>query len=160
MSVDTRRVAGRRTVHYASLAELLNDAETLAAGEIRTLGNWSPGQIFSHLANTMNMSIDGAQFSVPWYVRFFAGFMKQRMLRGPMPTGFQLPPHAAQELVSPPVSTAEGLNKLRRAIGRQQQESRRAPSPVFGVMSHEEWDQLHRIHAEMHMSFLLPTSTK
>ena len=28
------------------------------------------------------------------------------------------------------------------------------PSPVFGPMTHEEWEQLHCRHAELHFSFI------
>ncbi|MGE0379081.1 MAG: DUF1569 domain-containing protein, partial [Planctomycetaceae bacterium] len=50
MAVQTKSVAGRRTVSYQSYEDLLADAEEMAHGVVQTLGNWSLGQIFKHLA--------------------------------------------------------------------------------------------------------------
>ncbi len=41
-------------------------------------------------------------------------------------------------------------------IDRLNREPQRYPSPVFGKMTKEEWDQLHLRHAEMHLSFYVP----
>ena len=54
------------------------------------------------------------------------------------------------------VSTQDGLDQLRTQIERLNREAKRAPSPVFGKMTREEWDQLHLRHAEMHLSFYVP----
>src|SRR5438874_10377963 len=43
--VDTTKVAGRRQLHFVSIDDISADVEKLAAGEVRTLGNWSGGQI-------------------------------------------------------------------------------------------------------------------
>ena len=72
MSVDTRAIAGRREVYYNSLEELRADVEDLASGEIVSLGNWSPGQAFMHLARAMQMSIDGIDAQAPWFLRLGA----------------------------------------------------------------------------------------
>ena len=61
--VDTTKVTNRRAVHFASLDELLADAERLvqldAQGKVRPLGNMSLGQALGHLALWMKASIDG-----------------------------------------------------------------------------------------------------
>jgi hypothetical protein len=159
MSIDTSKVTGRRKVEYATLQNVLADAERLSAGDVKALGNWSPGQIFQHLATTMNASIDGMDFRAPWYFRLPARLMKKKMLRGPMPPGFQLPAAAARVLVPGPTTTEEGLAALRAAVARQQRESKRAPNPVLGVLTNAEWTRLHLIHAALHMSFLVPGSS-
>jgi hypothetical protein len=155
MPVDTKKVRGRRTLEYASLQDLLADAERLSKGKVKALGNWSPGQVFAHLATTMNNSIDGSPFVVPWYFRIMARAMKNMMLRRPMTPGFQLPASAAQ-LIPGPTSTEDGLSALRRAIARQEKESHRAPNPALGTLTRAEWDKLHLLHANLHMSFLVP----
>ena len=43
----------RRSVSYSSLEEVLQDAEERAAQKSPTTGNWSQGQIYEHLARTM-----------------------------------------------------------------------------------------------------------
>ena len=69
MPVDTAKVEGRRKVNYVSLQELLTDAERLSSGPVKALGNWSPGQIYRHLAISFNGSIDGFTMNFPWYLR-------------------------------------------------------------------------------------------
>ena len=78
------------------------------------------------------------------------------MLAGPMPPGFKLPDDAAKTLVPGPTSTEEGLAVPQAAITRLEQDPKRAPNPVFGPMTKEEWNQLHLNHAALHMSFLVP----
>ena len=155
--VNTKKVADRRTVRYANYQELLDDAARVAHGPHRVLGNWSAGQVFRHIATVMNSAIDGAPFRVPWYIRWPARLLKKVVLGRPMPAGFKLPPDAAAQLVPPETSAEEGLDLLRRAVGRLAAETQRAPSPVFGPMTREEWDRLQLNHAALHMSFLVPT---
>ena len=57
MAVDTAKVVARRELHFQSIQDILDDVEAVqAAPQIETLGNWSAGQIFKHLANTIDMS--------------------------------------------------------------------------------------------------------
>jgi hypothetical protein len=156
MAVDTGKVTTRRKVEYASLQDVLADAERMASGNPATLGNWSAGQIFAHLARSFNNSIDGAEYKAPWYFRLLGRILKKQLLNGPMSPGFKLPAWAAGSLEPAPTSTEEGLNALRNAVARQERESTRVPDPVFGPMSPEEWRKLHLKHAALHMSFLVP----
>ena len=112
MPVDTGKVHDRRKVAYASLEDVLADAERLSHAPVKTLGNWSPGQIFTHLARTMNESIDGSDLKVAWYIRLIVGFMKKKLLAGPMRAGFKLPADAEKSLWPGPTSIEEGLAAL------------------------------------------------
>lgn len=157
MAVDTKHVTGRRTLAFQTLDEVLADAERCVRENYQALGNWSAGQIFSHLARTMNGSIDGMKFSAPWYVRWIMPLFKKKFLQGPMPAGFQLPANAREALVpQESVAAEQGLAELRAAIQRLKTTESRAPSPVFGRLTREESDQLNRGHAAMHLSFLVP----
>jgi hypothetical protein len=157
-AIDIAKVTGRRELHFNCLQDIAADVDKLAESkEFRTLGNWSAGQIFWHLATTMNGSIDGMKFVPPWYIKLVVRlFFKRRFLTKPMAPGFQLPRDAATELLPPPTGLEEGLDSIRKALARQQTETSRAPSPVLGQLSREEWDQLHCRHAELHLSFLVP----
>jgi hypothetical protein len=157
MAVKTTKVANRRQVRYGSLQDVLRDAERLATGQVHTLGNKTYGQILRHLAIAMNMTIDGSPLQVPWFMRMLARLFKKKMLSGPMDAGFNLSAQG-ESLLWPPgdPSVAEGLEELRRAIRRLETESKREPSPFLGKLTHEEWNQLHRHHAELHMSFVVP----
>jgi hypothetical protein len=156
MPVNTARVVGRRKVNYASYDGLLADADRLSAGPIKTLGNWTAGQIFRHVATVMNRSIDGFPFAFPWYMRMVARPFKKRLLAGAMPAGFKLSPEGSQVLLPPPTPIDEGLADLHAAVARLQREPNRAKNPMFGQLSKEEWDTLHLRHASLHMSFIIP----
>jgi hypothetical protein len=156
MPVKTAKVDGRRTLDYASLDEVLADADRLGSGPIKELGNWSAGQIFRHLALAYNGSIDGLAINFPWYLRMMARIFKEKLLAGPMPPGYDLPSEGAKAVRPLPTSTEEGLAELHAAVARLQRESRRARHPVFGELTKEQWNQIHLNHARLHMSFLVP----
>ncbi len=155
-TLNTRVVAGRRKVYYNSLEELRADVEELASGEIVSLGNWSPGQVFMHLARAMQMSIDGIDALAPWYLRLGARLIRSRLIKGPMQPGFKLPPQAETVLVAGATSTEEGLAALRAALDRIEREAPRAVHPLLGALTPEQWIRLHLTHAALHMSFLRP----
>lgn len=154
--VNTKSVAGRRTVHYDTFDDALADAERLASGSVRTLGNWSYGQILRHMAIAVDTMIDGAPFSIPAPVQLIMRLlMKKKMLNQTLPPGFKVPKKAAS-LIPPETSVEEGLELFRAAIRRAKTEEQRAPHPGFGVMGPGEWDEFQLRHFEMHMSFVLP----
>lgn len=153
MTVNTKKVQNRRSVRYASLPELLSDVENLAASEIRTLGNWSYGQILKHLAMSIDSSIDGTGFMLPAPARWLMSLlMKKRFLTQPIPAGFK----SVAQFIPDKTSVAEGLASLRSALERQQREPNRALHPAFGKLSQAEWDAFNLRHAEVHMSFVVP----
>lgn len=149
--VKTKAVVGRRTVRYESLTDFLEDAERLANCEVRLLGNWSQGQIYRHLAQALDISIDGADL-MPAPMRLMLNlFFKKKFLNNTIPAGFKAP----AKFVPGKTSVEDGLAALRTAVARQDQVSERAPHPGFGQISRTEWDLFHLRHAEMHMSFIV-----
>ena len=158
MSVDTKRASGRRKIRYNSLDDFLADAERVAAGPTKTVGNWSVGQILKHLGDTSNFAIDPAPFKPPWLVRIILRtFLKRQFLEKPMPAGFNLPKRVEAELVAAPtVTTEEGIESVRRVVARLKSTSQRVPHSIFGHLSNEEWEQFLLRHAELHMSFAVP----
>ena len=158
MAIETGKVRDRRQIEYDSLQQLLDDAEHLASAGHLTLGNWTLGQVLAHLAAGMNMSIDGFKMKVPLPARIIGPlFLKRRFLKRGMPAGFQLPPSAKSLLPDEATSVEDGLQQLRKAVGRLESETARSPHPVFGSMSREESDRMQLRHAELHMSFVIPT---
>ena len=161
MTVNTKKVIDRREVHYESLQDLLADAERLAGSDVRTVGNWTLGQIFIHLAQSMDSSIDGTEMKFPWIMKKVFGLImnKEKMLNNPLPPGFKIPKKGqAQFSPDPSTSTEDGISALRAAIERCQNEASRAEHPAFGELTREEWDKFHLRHAELHMSFVKPAS--
>ncbi len=152
MPVNTKKVSGRRTVRYASLDELLADARRISDVEVRMLGNWSPGQIYWHLARSLDSSIDGVGFSIPAPVRWLMTLlMKRKFLKKGLPAGFK----STDQFIPEEISGEAGLASLQAAITRQKQEPDRVPHPAFGNIGRDGWNDFHLRHAEMHMSFLL-----
>ena len=157
MTVNTKTVTGRRKVHYENLNELLADAERLSEGEVTLIGNWSRGKIFGHISRSLNFSIDVFPFKVNWAIRMIAKlFMKKKFLTKPLPAGFQIPEKNQPDFVPENDDTEQGLAELREAIQRFQTDPTRVKHAILGELTAEEWEQFHRRHAEMHMSFIIP----
>jgi hypothetical protein len=157
-AVDTGKVSNRRQLHFNSLDDIQADVAGLAKSpQIKTLGNWSAGEVLNHLAICLNKSIDGYSHKPPLLVRLVARtFFKPMFLKKTMGAGFKLPAGALDELWRPPVPTEEGLKNLTQAITRLKSEPKRAPNPVLGELTREEWDRFHCRHCELHLSFLVP----
>ena len=157
MSVKTGEVSGRRTLYFESYNDLLQDAESLALGEVAMLGNWTLGQVFLHLARSMHASIDGLEVAASGWRRLIVRMLYGRqLLLGPMPPGLRLPAEAAGVLLPEPISIDDGLASLREAVQRLSFETERASHPILGELSLDEWDSFHLRHAELHLSFALP----
>ena len=150
-------MSARRTVHYSTLSEVVQDAEHLL-GNHHTVGKWSFGQICQHLAKAMNASIDGFGFQAPWFVRWLiAPMVKNSFLIKPMKPGFKLPKKGAVLLPDDSIAAEEGLRQMKAAVERLSHETPTALHPAFGKMASEEVMQLHLRHCEMHMSFIVPS---
>src|SRR5258708_31513916 len=155
--VNTSKVQGRRELHFTNLDEMLADAELLAAAaRVEQLGNWTLGQALGHLANAMDMAVDGAKIRPPWPIRLMGRMFKKRVLKK-MGPGYSLPPNVAKDLVPlPSLSTAEGIVMFRTAVGRRIATPDLMPSPFLGRLTPAESDRLQCSHAELHLSFFVP----
>ncbi len=151
--VDTKKVSGRRALRFNTVEEILADAERLAAAPATTLGNWSQGQIYRHLGETMNQCIDGLDISPPWYFKIIGRLIRRRFLTKPMPAGFQLP--KSTKLLPPEIGIDDGLQYLHDAVARLRNESKRCDSPLLGKMTADDWTLLHCRHAEHHLSYIV-----
>lgn len=159
--VNTRRVV-RRQVKLACfdcLRSELDRVETAHhAGTLRTLGNWSAGQILQHISKFMRYAIDGfPPGGPPWILKVIAQILfKRKAIEGrPPPAGIKLPEGAAYLLPDDAVSFEDGLGALREQIARiERGEHFSHPSPLFGALTHEQWMKLQLGHATMHLGFL------
>lgn len=157
MSINTKTVAGRRELRFNTFDDLLAEAERLAGGEVKMLGNWSLAQIFSHLAAGVNSTMDGTTFKAPFFMRLMAPFMKKKFISGGIPPGFKIPKEAqAQFLPADDVETEAALGALRKAIERFKSAERLAAHPLCGKLTKQETEQFQLRHAEMHLSFAVP----
>jgi len=157
--VVTTKVTGRRILRFTSLDDILKDAQQLAGGRVRPLGNWSLGQATEHLSRAMAMSLDGTNLGrAPLPIRIMLRYVfKKRILTKGMRPGFNLKgPFADYIVPGAACPTEQGLTNLRSGIERLKREPQRHPHPAFGPLTREEWDLIHLRHAELHLSFFLP----
>lgn len=153
--INTRRVSGRRRLHFDHPRQIVEDAQRVAQGRFQPLGNLSAGQIFMHLARSIDISIDGLPERPAWPIRFLARTVfKKWILTRPMRAGVRLPDKFSRRLIPPETTTEAGLKGLREAVARLESTRRRRPSPLLGPLTVDEWNQLHCRHAELHLSFL------
>jgi hypothetical protein len=159
-SVDTGKVAGRRTLRFESLDQVLAEVERLAeaerAGRLKHLGNWTLGQTLGHLATWAEYSYTGAPLKAPFFVKWFLRLRKRKFLYGPMRAGVKIPGVAGGTLATESVPLDEALERMRRVLGRLKFEAPTAPNVIFGPLTHDEWVALQLRHAELHLGFLVP----
>jgi hypothetical protein len=156
-AVDTANVTNRRKLHFADFAQMEADAQSLAGAEsarqLKKLGNWTLGQALNHLATWTTYPFEGYPMKVPLPIRLMLRPMKNRFLKGPMPSGRHIPNVKGGTFAIDPISTQEALKKLKAADARLQAKMPTAPNPVFGKLTHQEWIALQLRHAELHLSF-------
>ena len=158
MSVDSKSVQGRRELHFTSFDEMVADAEKLVSSPTaKTLGNWPLCQLLTHLAMAMDASIDGITFVGRWYMRLVGFFIKGRIITNGVSPGINLPKDVESAAYPAASSPQEALDILRKAASRMRTEKATASHPIFGKLTHEEWTQIHLRHAELHLSFAVPT---
>lgn len=158
-AVDTKTVAGRRTLRFNTLDDALADLERIAAadraGTLRHIGNWTPGQILGHVSAWIEYGYDGYPMKPPpWFVRFILRMMVKKYLKRGMPSGVRIPNAAAGTYGTAALSTSDGMRRLKAAFERLRTEPARFDSPAFGRMSHADRIALNLRHAELHLSFL------
>jgi len=132
----------------------------MVQGPVRTLGNWTPGQVMLHLAKTMNASIDGMNVQFPFHLKLMGWLFRSRIMNSQVPPGFKIPDSGKQLLDPPPVTVEEGFEEMEKAVNRIRREPNRVRHPLLGDLTRQEWDHLHLSHAELHMSFLIPETAR
>lgn len=159
MSVDTSKVQ-RRSLRLETIAQALAEADRIAAaeraGRLKRLGNWTPGQVFGHLATWVAFAFDGTPLKPPWIIKVILKMQKNRLLKRGLPAGAKIPDVPGGTLGTEPMSLDEGLARYKSAMQRIDREAPTKPNVIFGRLTHEEWKQLQLRHSELHLSFLVP----
>ena len=145
----------RRDLQFKSMDDILADVEALATGNVQAMKLWTPAQIVEHVTLFINGSLDGFNFTVPWFLRLFGRIMKKTALSNPLRPGLKLPPSMQSMEPDKSIKWEKALGNIRYAIGRiQKGHKMEHPYPIFGKLSHEEHVFLHCRHAELHFSFM------
>ena len=86
-------VSERRELNFQNLDEVLADVERLAAGQPRTTGNHSFGQILNHLTLSQDVSTGRAQAPpTPLFMKLMMPLMKRMVISSkPLKPGVKLP---------------------------------------------------------------------
>src|SRR5260370_28233827 len=105
----TSPLAGRRSLYYHPMPDVLDDAEKQASRQAATCGNWSMGQIFEHLARSIERSIDGFDFQAPLAWRLIGKYIMKKKLLKKMSPGLRLKGKVAEVLLPPQTTTEAGL---------------------------------------------------
>lgn len=123
---------------------------------MHTIGNWTPGEILTHLANWIQYSYVGFPIGPPpFFVRWILRMRLRKMLRGRMPRGVRIPGVEGGTVGMEDVSTAEGARRFLAALERlRSDEETKFDSPAFGALSHEDRIALNLRHAELHLGYL------
>ena len=156
--VKTPKVTDRRELHFPSMPDILDDVEYLASGDPpRTTGNWTGGQIVKHVAMLINFSIDGFPVpKAPLPYRIVGRLKRKRALVEPLGAGLAFPRNFGFLAPSAGVTWEEAVEYLSETMARPSRERMATPHPLLGKLTHEQWEQFHCRHAEMHFSFMHP----
>ena len=156
--VDTAKVAERRELKFSCMKDILDEIEYLDSGDPpQATGNWTPGQIVEHVTKVIDYSIDGFPVrKASFWVRVLGRLVRKKALTDPMRSGIRFPARFAFLEPDRAISWEEAVEHLERTIPRLDSERMNQRSPVLGKLSHEQWEQLHCRHAEMHFSFMQP----
>ncbi|MCI0703968.1 MAG: DUF1569 domain-containing protein [Planctomycetia bacterium] len=154
----------RRKLSFASLDEVVADAENLLAKGYDRAANWDLAQVCSHLAEWMRFPIDGFP-KVPlvlrpvfWLMRVTVGKkMRTKILTDGFDAGGRTMP---QTVFQPGGDATAAVAKLKEVAERFKAHTGPiVPSPLFGPMTKDEALQLQLKHCAHHLSFLVPKTT-
>jgi hypothetical protein len=151
----------RRKLTFATLDDVVKDAENLQAKGYEKTGNWDLGQVCLHLADWMSFPMDG--FPKPplpirmmlWAMRVTIGkkMFRQNLSEG-MPAGKPTMPQTVHQggsdAVAAIASLKETVERFKTFGGTLH------PSPLFGALSKDDAEKLQLVHCALHLSFLVP----
>ncbi|VTT97661.1 Uncharacterized protein OS=Leptonema illini DSM 21528 GN=Lepil_0134 PE=4 SV=1: DUF1569 [Gemmataceae bacterium] len=149
----------RRKLSFASLDEVVAEAENLLARGYDRAGNWDLAQVAGHLANWLSYPVEGfpkvplVLRPVVWLVRTTAG---KRMRDGVLANGFAPGTRTVPETVpAAGGDAAAAVARLREAVERLKAHAGPiVPSPLFGPMDKDTAVRLQLRHCEHHLGFL------
>jgi hypothetical protein len=157
--VNTKKSA-RRSLRFNSLKELSAELDRIEAAEnagtLRVTGNWTAGQILTHVAAWMDYAYDGYPLKPPpFFIRWILRWMLKSALRDGLKPGVKIPGVKGGTTGAEDVDTRTAIARLRQSIARL---SSNAPikfaSPAFGEMTDDQRVTLNLRHAELHLGFL------
>ena len=132
------------------------ELDRLHRGGYDKVGNWDLAQVCDHLSFFVDQSLDGATFRVPWLIKvLFGRLVLRRILKTRrMRAGITTP---QDPLPAPGGDEAAAIARLKAALARlEAYPGELHPSPFFGYLTPQEWRELHLIHCNHHLAYLIP----
>ncbi|NND96284.1 MAG: DUF1569 domain-containing protein [Pirellulaceae bacterium] len=149
----------RRELTFENLNEVVAEAERLAAGNVRTTGKHSFGQILNHLALSHDVATGRAVGPPPpWFMKLMLPVMRRMVIHSkPLKPGIKLP--ADGEAFFWPdkefdVPTA--LQHLKESVECYKSNGPLEKHPFFGKLTAEQGESLSCRHAALHLGFVHP----
>ncbi len=143
----------RRPLAFVTLSEIMPEVRRLQPAH-RTVGNWNLGQICTHLAASVNGSIDGFDLThhrlKRWLIPRLMLFVTYRY---GIPAGYTVDAN-----ITPPnhVDLSTAIGELADAIERYAHHTGLLQAhPLFGRLDREQWDRLQCFHCAHHLSFVI-----
>jgi hypothetical protein len=139
-----------------TLSDLRCEIERLGTAGNRTLGRWTVGQIYYHLAAAFEASVDGLPPGYTQVVRCLIRPFRLLVTHIKFPPCLPIP-HAIAKKLSPPadVDCEEQYKRLIHAVERfDKYDGPLPPHPVLGPLSRQQWIGFHLRHSQHHLSFI------
>lgn len=136
--------------------EVLRIVKADQEGRLSATGNWTPGQILSHLAAWIEYAYDGYPVNPPpFFIRWILKLRLKKMLDVGMPRGIFIPGIAGGTTGMDLIPTQQSADRLLTALDKLASPTpAKFDSPAFGPLSHEDRIKLNLRHAELHLGYL------
>jgi len=154
-SVKPTTNPARRELTFSALDQVMPEVDRLLVG-YKAVGNWSLGQMCSHLTQAIAGSVEGFPGRAPWLLRKTIGPMIIRgiLKQGKMREGVQLPEAFRPKPELDDRAEAEAFRAAVRLFASHQ--GPLAEHPLGVKLSHADWERLHCVHCAHHLSFAIP----
>ncbi|MCR9120320.1 MAG: DUF1569 domain-containing protein [bacterium] len=158
--IDTKKVTERRKLRFENVAACIAEVERIKsadeAGSLKTLGNWTAGEILSHIAAWIEYGYEGFPMKAPpFFIRWYLKWQLGKMIRDGIEPAMRIPGVEGGTYGFEKMPTPAACDRLISALERMQSdEDVKFHSPAFGPVSNEDRIQFSLRHAELHLGFL------
>ncbi len=149
----------QRDLTFQNLDEVVAEAERLAAGDVRTTGKHSFGQILNHLTLSQDVSTGRVVAPPPpFFMKLIMPLIRRMVINSkPLKPGIKLP--AKNEAFFWPdkeFDVASALDQLKKSTEYYKANGPMPVHPFFGKLTKEEANELNCRHAALHLGFVHP----
>jgi len=141
---------------FQSYTDIINEIQKLQKGYTQN-GNWTLGQICSHLSYYYRGSLEGFSKPLPWIIRATIGkiFRRLYLSEKPLKKGGATDPKSVALSGNENQQIQQALDLLKRL---EKNQGPLKPSSLIGELSNDEWKHIHLKHSAHHLGFLSYTN--